>query len=87
MGIPWRTFEDIERRLTELERQMAHLYQHNGIEPPPEPEPSRPSDDVMSLIAQGKKIDAIAQLREETGLGLAEAKRVVEELEGPLRAD
>jgi len=78
VGIPWRTFEDIENRLNELERQVAHLYQHNGIEPPPEPDPNRPSDQVMSLIAQGKKIDAIAQLREETGLGLADAKRVVE---------
>jgi ribosomal protein L7/L12 len=37
---------------------------------------------VLSLVVQGKKIDAIAQLREETGLGLADAKRVVEELEG-----
>jgi large subunit ribosomal protein L7/L12 len=82
VSIPWRTFEDIENRLTELERKVAHLYGHGGVEPPPEPDPSRPSADVLSLMAQGKKIDAIAQLREETGLGLADAKRVVEELEG-----
>ena len=82
MGIPWRTFEDIERRLTELERRVGHLYEHNGIELPPEPDPSRPSDKVMGFIAEGKKIEAITQLREETGLGLAEAKRAVEEIEG-----
>ena len=35
----------------------------------------------MGFIAEGKKIEAIAQLREETGLGLAEAKRVVEGFE------
>ena len=82
MGIPWRTFEDIERRLTELERRVGHLYEHNGIEPPPEPEPAGPSDQVMAYIAEGKKIEAIQQLREETGLGLADAKRVVEEIGG-----
>jgi large subunit ribosomal protein L7/L12 len=81
VSIPWRTFEDIERRLTELERMVAHLYRHNGIEPPPEPDPSRPSDEVMSLIAEGKKIEAIARLPEETGVGLADAKRVVEGFE------
>jgi ribosomal protein L7/L12 len=40
-------------------------------------------DQVMAYLAQGRKIEAIEQLRKETGLGLAEAKRAVDEIEGP----
>lgn len=40
-----------------------------------------PSDAVIDLARQGRKIDAIKLLREEQGLGLAEAKAVVDGLE------
>jgi hypothetical protein len=83
VGVHFHTLEDIERRLTELERMVRHLYEHGRIEPPPPPEPPGPSDQVMAYLAEGRKIEAIEQLRRETGLGLAEAKRAVDEIEGP----
>ena len=39
------------------------------------------SDKVRGLVAEGKKIEAIKVLREETGLGLRDAKNTVEDLE------
>lgn len=83
MGVHRHTPEDIERRLTELERLVEHLYEHGAVAPPALPEPAGPSDQVMAYLAQGRKIEAIEQLRKETGLGLAEAKRAVDEIEGP----
>ena len=41
------------------------------------PEPL--SDRVMYFVRQGRHIGAIKQLREETGLGLKEAKHVIDE--------
>ena len=38
------------------------------------------SDDVIAAVDAGRKIEAIKILREETGLGLAEAKGVVDQL-------
>jgi ribosomal protein L7/L12 len=38
------------------------------------------SDDVISAVDAGRKIEAIKILRAETGLGLAEAKGVVDQL-------
>lgn len=40
-----------------------------------------PSQQIADLIAAGQKIEAIKLLREQTGLGLAEAKAAVERLE------
>jgi ribosomal protein L7/L12 len=37
--------------------------------------------DLLSLLRQGKKIEAIKRYREQTGVGLAEAKSAVEMLE------
>ena len=39
------------------------------------------SSEVIAAIDQGRKIDAIKLLREETGLGLKEAKHAVEAYE------
>ena len=39
------------------------------------------SDAVIAAIQQGRKIEAIKLLREETGLGLKEAKHAVEAYE------
>ena len=40
------------------------------------------SDDVVSAVDAGRKIEAIKLLREESGLDLAEAKDVVDHLVG-----
>lgn len=37
--------------------------------------------EIRALLAEGRKIDAVKRLREETGIGLAEAKDAVEALE------
>lgn len=40
------------------------------------------SDAVLQLVDAGRKIDAIKQLREETGLSLKDAKHVIDKLSG-----
>ena len=40
------------------------------------------SKEVLELAREGRKIEAIKRLREQTGLGLKEAKEQVEELTG-----
>jgi hypothetical protein len=42
-------------------------------------------EDILDLIRQNRKIEAIKLMREKTGLGLAEAKDAVEELERGMR--
>ncbi len=44
----------------------------------PEPIPDSLEDAIRSLLAQGKMIAAIKLYREQTGVGLAEAKQAVE---------
>ncbi|MEQ9114290.1 MAG: ribosomal protein L7/L12 [Miltoncostaeaceae bacterium] len=78
--------EDLQRRIATLEARVDHLYELLGEgaqaarpvaavpggEFPPE---------VVRLALAGRKIQAIKMLREATGLGLAEAKQVVEQIE------
>ena len=42
---------------------------------------------LAEAIYSGQKMEAIKQLRDASGLGLKEAKDVVEKLEGELRAE
>ena len=75
--------EDLVRRVEALERQVAALTaaQQSGgpvIEPY---QPSNPDQQVLDLIARGNKIAAIKLVREQTGMGLREAKDHVERLE------
>lgn len=61
-----------------LQRQLGLLLKRQGIDPTSGPEVS---DHVIALARDpARKIDAIKALREETGVGLAEAKRVVEDI-------
>ena len=72
-----------EERIRRLEAQVAHLYRHLGLDPAAAvPGAAGPIDaEAANLIASGNKIGAIKLVRERTGLGLAEAKGVVEEYE------
>src|ERR1017187_1395564 len=47
----------------------------------PEPNPDSLEGAVRSLLTQGQKIAAIKLYREQTGVGLAEAKNAVESIE------
>jgi ribosomal protein L7/L12 len=65
-------------RISRLEREVAALYQHLGIAPPQDS--AVVSDEVRSLVSSGNKIHAIKLLREQQGLDLADAKRIVDEI-------
>jgi hypothetical protein len=45
------------------------------------------SDEVLAAVDAGRKIEAIKILREESGLGLKDAKQVVDSLAGERRVD
>jgi large subunit ribosomal protein L7/L12 len=83
---------DLQRRIDALERRVAaleHAALRSGqVGQPPSVAP-RPtgefhegwvSDEVRILAASGKKINAIKLVREQTGLGLKEAKDIVDRL-------
>jgi ribosomal protein L7/L12 len=75
-----RTVLALEAQVAELQRNVAHLYAHAGLSPPPDPAEAPPSPVVAELVAEGKMIEAITQYREETGKGLADAKSAIDEL-------
>ena len=96
MGIFGRSDDtsELEKRITRLEGQVQQLTQlvHSlTSDSAPGTWPAVPSSgnlaeqpdwlfEVRSLLAQGKKIDAIKRAREAAGLGLKEAKDYVEGL-------
>ncbi|BBZ32352.1 ribosomal protein L7/L12 [Mycolicibacterium confluentis] len=76
--------EDLERRIAELERRVAELERAaflagQPIRTQPVDEPGV-SEMVRHLAVGGNKIAAIKLLRDETGLGLKEAKEIVDRL-------
>jgi ribosomal protein L7/L12 len=79
---------DLQRRVDDLERRVAALERRalgagHPVHRPPqaaEPHEMRASEAVRQLAAQGNKIAAIKLLRDETGLGLKEAKAIVDRL-------
>lgn len=70
--------EQVERRLALLERAVRSY----GIPVPHDNGPGdpQPSAAVVALVHRGKKMDAIKVLVQETGLGLKEAKDIVDRL-------
>lgn len=82
---------ELERRVAMLERAghgsapapaPAHAPQAGAFRPAPADHYGHPavSNEVRHLAAEGQKIQAIKRLREETGLGLREAKDMVDRL-------
>jgi ribosomal protein L7/L12 len=71
-------------RFARLEAQVAFLYEHLGLSPDSAfgggPQTSTDAE-LLRLINDGRKIEAIKRYRELTGVGLAKAKDAVEELE------
>jgi large subunit ribosomal protein L7/L12 len=91
MALFGRSDDDLKRRVEELERRVAALERaafaaghHVSHTPLPVavgvPSETLASGNVRNLLIQGKKIEAIKALREETGLGLKQAKNIVERL-------
>lgn len=92
MGLFGGSDDDLQRRIEELERRVAALERalNSGYRPSGEltetsgaellaPQ-SGVSDMVRQLALQGNKIAAIKLLRDESGLGLREAKDIVDGL-------
>jgi hypothetical protein len=73
-GDPRRTIRFDQQR---LDTTRMHLeVDGQGLDIPPEV-----SAEILAHLHRGNKIEAIKRLREATGLGLAEAKQMVEALE------
>ncbi|KHO18404.1 ribosomal protein L7/L12 [Mycolicibacterium setense] len=77
---------DLRRRVEELERRVAALERAAAAAGRSVPPPIGHANEMMGsqmvrqLALQGNKIAAIKLLRDETGLGLKEAKNIVDRL-------
>ena len=58
-------------------------FESMGDLPPERPAPAELPEDVRELAVQGQVLEAIKVLRTQTGMGLAEAKALVDPLVGP----
>ncbi|WP_071288159.1 hypothetical protein [Mycolicibacterium llatzerense] len=76
------TTNDIYERLGVLEQLVRHLYAQTGI-PVPDVRSmaqSQVSNRVLELLASGNKIAAVKAYRDEAGVDLPTATRVIESL-------
>jgi len=78
--------QQLRSRVNELEDRLKFLYHRLGIDYAADPN----SDPVMSpqiqdALRRGNKIEAIKIYREMTGVGLAEAKQVIDKAERFIR--
>jgi ribosomal protein L7/L12 len=74
---------DLRQRVTELERRVAALESVVGRPvqaPVGEPSEQWASDEVRGLVRQGNKINAIKHLMVETGMGIKDARDIVDRL-------
>jgi Ribosomal protein L7/L12 C-terminal domain len=62
-------------RLARLERKVDALLKKFEVNPDAEVDA-----DVLALVREGHRIEAIKRLRERTGVGLKEAKEYVDQL-------
>ncbi len=65
-------------QLRRLERKLDLVMRHLGIEVPDPTTAAGLSAEVRQLADEGRKIEAIKVHREQTGLGLKDAKDAVE---------
>jgi ribosomal protein L7/L12 len=79
--------DDLRRRVEELERRVVSLERaarEAGQSIPPTrvgaPDETWTDDQVRQLALQGNEIAAIKLLRDQTGMGLKEAKDIVDRL-------
>ena len=74
-------YDRLVRRVGQLEGAVEALGQRLGISPAELGELRQPiSGNVKRMVSQGRRIEAIKVLRQETGMGLKEAKDAVERL-------
>ncbi len=70
----------LSQRVATLERQVEFLMKHLGVSYDGAPD-AGVSPEIMELVRRGDKLRAIRAFREETGVGLREAKEFIESLE------
>ena len=71
---------DVYERLGVLEQLVRHLYEKTGIPIPDLQTLAGVSERVRELLASGNKIAAIKAYREESGLDIATATKMIESL-------
>ena len=69
---------DVVFAIGQIERRLAAIEAHLGLSPPEPAATASPA--VVELISNGQAIEAIKQLREETGMSLGAAKDEVERI-------
>ncbi len=74
------------KRIRELESKVAFLLEHLGLAYEPGPEDMAPPE-VIDLVRQGNKIEAIRVLREAADVSLKEAKDIVDEIDRQYQSD
>ena len=74
------TPNDVYERLGVLEQLVRHLYEKTGIPIPDLQTLAQVSDRVRQLLASGNKIAAIKAYKEESGVDLATATKMIESL-------
>jgi len=74
--------DELGARVAALEAELARLRSlvEGAPAPPPATDPGDFPPEVVELALAGKKIQAIKVLRDRTGLGLADAKTVVDRI-------
>ena len=70
---------DVHRRLVRLERKLDLVLAHLGVDW--DAYAREEDSEMIALLAQGKKIDAIKVYRAKTGASLGDAKAYVESIE------
>ncbi len=70
--------DDLAERVRRLESKVSQLYAILNRAEPTSDDPREMSDEVRALVQSDQMIEAIKLHREQTGLGLAEAKAAVE---------
>ena len=66
-------------RIIRLEQKVDFLLRELGLDAK-EQASVPPPDDIIMLVRQGRKIEAIKLYREKTGVGLKEAKDAVDRM-------
>jgi hypothetical protein len=74
-------FNALVQKVDAIDRKLTFLFQHLGIayvdaRPPPDP--------VEQLVLAGDRMGALRLLQSKHGLGLAEAKRAVDDIAAKL---
>lgn len=77
--------EQLRSRINELEDRLKLLYRHLNIEYLESGSDPVMSPKIQAALRSGNKIEAIKLYREMTGIGLAEAKDVIDRAERSIR--